>query len=303
MTQQEKVALVQKMQDEILRQSQRGSWEPVVLYAALGYSRRHADRLFKEFFDLTPQEYYRRVRLSHSAGALFDENKSILEVALDADFSTHEGYTKAFSAAFGIPPSRYKTGRHPISLFVPYPISTYYNFMARKDDDSMAEPMLLCTITAVERPARRLVFMRSQKATDYFSFCEEVGCDWEGLFNSIPAKFDTAALLTLPPSLVIPGGSPIAAGVELPADYDGEIPDGCEAAELPPCILLYFRSQPFTSDEEFFPLMGAVLRAAEVYDPTLYGYAHAPDSAPRFNFGGQAGKGASVALPVQRIEK
>lgn len=49
------------------------------------------------------------------------------------------------------------------------------------------------TVTVVERPARKLIFLRIPTATDYFSACEEVGCDWEGFYNSIPEKFDTAA--------------------------------------------------------------------------------------------------------------
>ena len=34
------------------------------------------------------------------------------------------------------------------------------------------------TVTVVERPARKLIFLR-HNATDYFTACEEVGCDIE----------------------------------------------------------------------------------------------------------------------------
>ncbi|MGI6659693.1 MAG: hypothetical protein ACOX4N_09885 [Dethiobacteraceae bacterium] len=33
------------------------------------------------------------------------------------------------------------------------------------------------TVTVIERPARKLILLRSKKATDYFSYCEEKGCD------------------------------------------------------------------------------------------------------------------------------
>lgn len=51
------------------------------------------------------------------------------------------------------------------------------------------------------------------------TYCGEMGCDWEGLLNSIPEKLDLAALLTLPRPLIRPGTSGCAAGVEVPADY------------------------------------------------------------------------------------
>ena len=41
------------------------------------------------------------------------------------------------------------------------------------------------TVTAVERPARKLILVRSVRATEYLSFCEEMGCEWDGLLNSI----------------------------------------------------------------------------------------------------------------------
>ncbi len=59
-----------------------------------------------------------------------------------------------------------------------------------------------CIITLVHRKKRKLILLRSKKATEYFSFCEENGCDWEGLLNSNPYKLDTAAILTLPDFLI-----------------------------------------------------------------------------------------------------
>ena len=43
-------------------------------------------------------------------------------------------------------------------------------------------------ITAKERNKRKLIYLPSKNAQDYFSYCEEVGCEWEGLLNSIPEK-------------------------------------------------------------------------------------------------------------------
>ena len=81
------------------------------------------------------------------------------------------------------------------------------------------ENMSICTVIPVERPKRKLIYLPSKSATGYLSYCEEVGCDWEGLQNSIPEKFDTAAILELPEFLQEYGYSNIASGVEVPLDY------------------------------------------------------------------------------------
>ena len=55
------------------------------------------------------------------------------------------------------------------------------------NNEAKASPSL-CTVTVISKPARKLLVMYAKKAHDYFSFCEEVGCEWEGLFNSIPSR-------------------------------------------------------------------------------------------------------------------
>jgi hypothetical protein len=103
------------------------------------------------------------------------------------------------------------------------------------------------TVTAVERPARKLILMRSVKATCYLTYCEEMGCDWEGLFHSIPEKFDAAALLTLPPNLITAGTGNTASGVEVPFDYGKSIPEGCDVIELPSGVMLFFKVRRLTT--------------------------------------------------------
>lgn len=59
----------------------------------------------------------------------------------------------------------------------------------------MSNESNLCMVTAVKRAKRKLIYLPSKKAQDYFSYCEELGCDWEGLLNSIPEKIEPAALI------------------------------------------------------------------------------------------------------------
>ncbi len=296
-----KIEAVQKMQDYIRQHIKDEYFSFDGMYLHIGYCKRHADRMFRELLGRTPQEYVRAVRMSESCYRLLTNQETIFEVALESNFKSHEGYIKAFVNLFGVTPGKYKKGKTPIPLFIQYPVKTYYTHLLKKERDKVEKKTLLCTITPVLKPKRKLMLTRSKHAHDYWSYCEEMCCEWEGLFNSVPAKFDTAAILTLPPSLMKEGYSSIASGIEIPYEYDGELPKHCEIVNLEPCDMLYFQSQPFKTDEEFFELMDAVFKAVETYDVTAYGYEYADDLAPRFNFGGCGGKGAKLAIPVKRL--
>jgi len=41
-------------------------------------------------------------------------------------------------------------------------------------------------IQTIDKPHRKVLIKRGVKATDYFAYCEEVGCDVWGLLKSIP---------------------------------------------------------------------------------------------------------------------
>ena len=288
------------MQEYILRCAD-GDGSLPELYRKIGYSRRHADRLFRELLGCTPQEYLRSLRLSRSAGRLLEEGRTVLDVALDSDYGSHEGYTRAFLAAFGIPPARYRQGRNAIPLFTYYPIRDYYRHMMAGEENGMDEKNAMCMITPVERPKRKLLLMRSERAVDYWSFCEERGCGWHGLFGSVPQKLDTPAILTLPPFLMKPGFGSIAAGIELPEDCVMEVPEDCEMADLPACTMLYFQTPSFEREEDYTEMIGLAFRALSNYDAAFYGYGFADELAPRFNFGADCAHGARLAVPVRRL--
>ena len=156
----------------------------------------------------------------------------------------------------------------------------------------------ICTVTPVNRPKRKLIYLPSKSATDYFSYCEEVGCAWEGLLNSIPEKFDTASLIDLPDFLVDEDISKVAAGVEVPIDYDKPLPGGYKIAELEECIMLYFQSEPYENPDDFGDRIGQVFKAIESYNLERYGYNSASNIAPMLNLGAEPEIGARVAIPV-----
>lgn len=114
----EKVELAARMQNYIRDHCMDADFTMDALYEAAGYSRRHACRIFKELMDKTPEEYVRAVQMTASAESLIKTDSTILDIALDTNFESHEGYTRAFNKLFGTTPSRYRHGQVPIPLFV-----------------------------------------------------------------------------------------------------------------------------------------------------------------------------------------
>ena len=77
------------------------------------FSRFHFHRVFRGLVGETMREHVRRLRLERAARNLKHFDESVTEIALAAGFETHESFTRAFGAMFGIPPSEYRTSHRP----------------------------------------------------------------------------------------------------------------------------------------------------------------------------------------------
>src|SRR4030081_2114334 len=69
-----------------------------------GISRFHMVRAFAAATGFSVMRYVRARRLSEAARALADGAPDILSLALDADYGSHEAFTRAFRDHFGITP-------------------------------------------------------------------------------------------------------------------------------------------------------------------------------------------------------
>lgn len=292
------VEAVQFMQNYIRAHYKDNNFVPDDVCSAVGYSRRQVNRFFKKYLNKTLHEYISAIYLTESANELLNTQKPILEVALNSHFKTHEGFSRSFYKRFHITPSIYRYKKIAIPLFIQYPISHYYLMLKHKEESVVGNDLNFCMITAKERKRRKLIYLPSHHAQDYFSYCEEIGCEWEGLLNSIPEKFETAALIELPDQFVEPGFSKTAAGIEVPLDYDKELPASYKVLELPECTMLFFQSEPYEKEEDFGKAIESAYAAIKKYDPALYGYQFAYDTAPTFNFGADPSTGARMAVPA-----
>ena len=68
----------------------------------------HFHRVFRGLVGETPLELHRRLRLERAAGQLVASARPVTEIAFDAGYETHEAFTRAFRARYGIAPSAFR---------------------------------------------------------------------------------------------------------------------------------------------------------------------------------------------------
>lgn len=293
----EKVKAVQRMQDYIAAHYREEISLQDLAKAAI-YSPWHALRAFSELTGKTPFEYLRAVRLSQAAVKLRDTERSILDIALESAFGSHEGFTKAFSREFAISPRRYRKETPPLRLFSCYPAGGYYNAL-KEGTTSMSDTVIFTQV--IERPKRRLILKRGVKAADYFAYCEEVGCDVWGILESIRGALYESIGVWLPEKMRLPGTSEYCQGVEVPADFSSKIPEGFELIDLPACRYMVFHGEPF-AEENYCEAINRVWDAIRRYDPRHYGWAWAPDDGPRFQLAPIGERGYIEGVPVREYK-
>ncbi len=298
----EKAEAVQRMQDHI-HQHLHGVITLRDLSVCAGYSPFHCVRVFREMTGRTPFEYIRALRLSRAAMELRDEKTRIIDVALEFVFDSQEGFTRAFSREFGITPARYRKDPKPIRLFMPYPTLNRYLYF-RKGETNMEKKPAAHTVfvQVIERPERKLILKRGVRAEDYFAYCEEVGCEVWGLLCSVREALYEPVGLWLPDGLIRPGTSRYAQGVEVPADYGGQVPEGLEMISLPPCRMMVFQGPPY-EDERFEEAISDLWVAMKTYNPELYGFRWADEDAPRFQMEPQGWRGYIEGRPVRPVNR
>ncbi|TDO44158.1 helix-turn-helix protein [Kribbella sp. VKM Ac-2527] len=71
-------------------------------------SRSHLDRLVAAAAGERPGAFRRRVLLERAAYRLLTATGSILDIAVEAGYSSHEAFTRAFSRAYGMSPGRWR---------------------------------------------------------------------------------------------------------------------------------------------------------------------------------------------------
>ena len=163
----------------------------------------------------------------------------------------------------------------------------------------------------IERPARKLLVYRSKNAAEYFEYNGEIANEppkslngmhpWDYLCGVKEALYEPVGVW-LPKAMRLTEKGVYAHAVEVPTDYFGDIPEGFDLLELPPCKYMIFQGEPY-DDEKYGEAVGACMANIEKFDPKVYGYAFDDEIAPRFQLAPMGWRGYIEGRPVKEINK
>ena len=136
------------------------------------FSPFHFHRIFRGLVGEGVKEYVRRLRLESAAVALKNTDRSIIDIALRAGYNAHESFSRAFRQMFGVSPSQFRAGQHPITLSKEVPIMP---------TETTAREVRIETV-----PRRRVAFIRHSGPYGEAEGVFQRLCAWagaRGLFN------------------------------------------------------------------------------------------------------------------------
>jgi transcriptional regulator GlxA family with amidase domain len=92
------------------------------------FSRRQFHRLMVQVLGETPGTRQRRLRADRAAWLLLTSRATVLDIALETGWESHETFTRAFRTRFGVTPSTFRKTRGatlPRSIRVALSIATH----------------------------------------------------------------------------------------------------------------------------------------------------------------------------------
>lgn len=95
------------------------------LAARAHLSRFHFDRLVAAAAGEPPGAFRRRILLERAAYQLLTADRTVLEVAIDAGYGSHEAFTRAFARAYGASPAHWR--RHPTRIQLEAPSGVHFH--------------------------------------------------------------------------------------------------------------------------------------------------------------------------------
>lgn len=186
----------------------------------------HLSRLFQGTIGLAPMSYLRARRLTVAAKALAEGDQEILPVALDAGYSSHEAFTRAFAGCFGVLPSTVRQARTTRNLPLLEP------WTMRKD--------MIVDLAAPEfreRGAFRVIGLSIRCTFETNSVIPRLWTDFNARCSDIPSAV-TAAAYGVCCDMEADGHFRYVAGLESTATH---VPDGFDSVDIPASRYAVFR--------------------------------------------------------------
>lgn len=236
----------------------------------LGYSEFHTTRKFREISGMPFRDYLRSRRLAFALRELRDSSRSILDIAFDYGFSSHEAFTRAFQAAYGVAPSTYR--KKPVPVVLRTKINPFDRYFLGMGEIGMVKSAEGVKVYFVSIPAHKFLHIKNYESNGYWDFWQKQDaipgqdCDTIcGLLDSIQGKLDdlsssdsNAGSGQLMAYINDPAGKPFCYGipraecygVRLAPDYVGEVPEQMLLIDVPEAEYIVFEHGPFDYEQE-----------------------------------------------------
>ena len=161
----------------------------------LGYSEFYTTRKFREISGMSFRDYLRNRKLAFALKEVRDSEKSLLEIALDYGFSSHEAFTRAFKGTYGVTPSAYRKAPRPVVLRTK--INPFDRYFFGLGEIGMIRSQDGVKIYFITIPAHKFLHVKNYESNGYWDFWQKQnlipGQDYDtvcGLLDSIKGKLD-----------------------------------------------------------------------------------------------------------------
>ncbi len=278
--------------DECMKQHNGEAITLGLLSRKLGYSEFHTTRKFKEISGMQFRDYLRLRKLAFALKDVRDSPKSMLDIAFDYGFSSHEAFTRAFKTAYGIAPGDYR--KHPMPVILRTKINPFDRYFFGLGEIGMMKSADDLKIYGVTIPAHKFLHIQNSESNGYWDFWQKQslipGQDCEticGLLDSIKGKLDDdggsevnsgsgqiMAYINDPDGRLCDWGIPRTEcyGVRLPYDYKGEIPPQLLMRYIPEAEYMVFEHGPFDYEQENRSVEEKMEKAMADFDYAGIGY-------------------------------
>lgn len=258
----------------------------------LGYSEFYTTRKFKEITGMQYRDYLRHRKLAFALKEVRDSDKSLLDIAFDYGFSSHEAFTRAFKGAYGLTPSEYRKNPRPLVLRTK--LSPFDRYFLGLGEIGMVSSSGGVKTYFVTIPAHKFLHIKNKHSNGYWDFWSRQnqipGQDYEticGLLDSIKGKLDDTggseancaggqimAYINDPDGRLCDWGflRQECWGVRLPYDYHGELPQQMSIVDIPESEYLVFEHGPFDYEQENRSVEEKIELAMSAFDYAGNGY-------------------------------
>lgn len=287
----------------------------------LGYSEYHTTRKFKVISGMQFRDYLRSRKLAFALKEVRDSDKSLLDIAFDYGFSSHEAFTRAFKAAYGVAPSEYRINPKPVVLRTK--INPFDRYFLGLGEIGMIKSTDDVKIYFVTIPAHKFLHIKNYESNGYWDFWQKQslipGQDCEticGILDSIKGKLDDEggseinsssgqimAYINDPEGRLCDWGIPRTEcyGARLPLDYNGEVPSQMLLIDIPEDEYIVFEHGAFDYEQENRSVEEKVEKAMAAFDYEATGYCldRSPGRITYFYYNPE--KHFKYVRPVRRV--